>query len=79
MSRVWLAHNVANESWLKKSVELRLKDQWIARWRSNLSAKAICRDSPVYKRKYGFESFLTRLSRNNWIIVTKLRAITNCQ
>ncbi len=40
MSWLWITQNVPNVMWGKKAVELRLKDQWITTWRSNIETKS---------------------------------------
>ena len=40
MSWLWLSQQVPNVTWVKKAVQLRLRDQWIATWRSDLATES---------------------------------------
>lgn len=66
MSEVWVSQTVVNPTWFKKSVAIRLKDQWITTWNANLMSKSICSSYNIYKDIYCLEEYL--------IVLTKLRA-----
>ena len=77
MSWVWDSQTIVNPAWFKKAVEVRLKDQWITSWNSNLVSKSICCGYRIYKNIYCLEEYLVKLSKVNRIALTKLRASNN--
>lgn len=77
MSWLWLTQTVPNVNWVKKAVQLRLRDQWIATWRSNLLAKSLCDNYRVIKVDYGMECYLVKLQKNMRIVLARLRTLNN--
>ena len=77
MSGMWLLQEVPNTIWVKKAVEQRLKDQWIATWLNNLETKAICCNYKIVKMDYGVESYLTKMSKTDRITISKFRVCNN--
>lgn len=49
MSWLWLLQDVPNVTWVKKAVELIIRDQWVATWQSNLVTKILCIDYKIFK------------------------------
>ncbi|KAI3382690.1 hypothetical protein SNEBB_010922 [Seison nebaliae] len=74
MSDTWSAQMITNETWLKKALEQRLKDQFIARWYANLSEKAICRNYREYKEIFMLERYVSQLDKSNRISIAKFRS-----
>ena len=77
MSGFWLAQNVPNTVWFKKAVERKLMDQWISTWYHNLSINTICSNYNVFKVVYELEPYLTKLPKNNRILLTRFRTCNN--
>ena len=77
MSGAWLTQSVNNPRNFKKAIELRLKDQWITTWNTNLVMKNICSSYRMYKTVYGMEEYLVKLSKKCRIMISKLRACNN--
>ena len=77
MTGVWLSQNITNPLWLKKAVEVKLKDLWITTWYRNLSTKSICSSYKMYKQVYVREGYLMNLSKGNRILVARLRTGNN--
>lgn len=77
LSDVWLQREVANPVWLRKTIEQRLRDQWITRWYSNISLKSVCTTYVIFKSCYGMEGYITKLRTKSRIVLTKLRANNN--
>ena len=77
MSWLWLTQDVINVTWVKKAVQLRLRDQWIANWRSNLATKSLCNNYRMFKLDYGMECYIEKLQKTSRIYVTKLRTLNN--
>ena len=42
LSYIWLTQNFSNINWLKRTVEQRLKDQFLQKWRSELYSMTSC-------------------------------------
>lgn len=74
MSGFLLYQQVDNPEWLKKAVERKLKDHWIATWHSEILTKGVCRSYNMYKQLYVLEDYLLKLAKNIRIPLTKLRA-----
>ena len=77
MSGAWLTQSVNNPNSFKKAIEIRLKDQWITTWNTNLIMKNICNSYRMYKVVYVMEEYLVKLSMKNRIMLSKLRACNN--
>lgn len=77
MSWLWLTQTVPNVIWVKKAVELRLKDQWITTWRSNIETKSLCSNYRIIKLNYGMEDYILKMQKSNRILLTKLRTLNN--
>ena len=58
----------------KKTVEQRLRDQWITVWHNNLVNKSVCSSYKLFKEIYCLESYLLKLSSSNRKTVCRLRA-----
>ncbi len=57
MSRLWITQSVPNVMWVKKAVELRLKDHWITTWCTNTETKSLCSNYRIIKINYGMEDY----------------------
>ncbi len=78
MSWLWLTQGVPNVTWVKKAVQLRSRDQWIATWRSSLATKSLCNNYRMFKLDYGLESYIVKLQKTSRILLlTDLRTLTN--
>ena len=77
MSGAWLTQSVNNPNSFKKAIEIRLKDQWITTWNTNLIMKNICNSYRMYKVVYVMEEYLVKSSKKNRIMLSKLRACNN--
>lgn len=77
MSGIWLIQNVPNTVWFRKAVERKLMDQWISTWYHNLSANAICTNYIIFKGVFELEPYLTKLTKNSRILLTRFRTCSN--
>ncbi len=77
MSWLWLSQEVPKVALAKKAVQLRMRDQWIASWRSNLATKSICNTYRMFKLDYGMECYIVKLQKTSRILFTKLRTLIN--
>ena len=77
LSDVWLQQEVFNPVWLRKTIEQRLRDQWITQWYSNISLKSVYMTHVTFKNCYGMEEYLTKLRTKLRIVLGKLRTNNN--
>ena len=63
--------------WLCKSVEQRLKDQFIQKWREDLENHSSCDLYRIYKSKFEFERYLIQLPNKSRLYLTKFRTNNN--
>ena len=74
MSNVWKYQNQYPSEWISKSVEQKLKDQFIQLWSAEMfmSPKSLC--YRLYKTNFGFEKYISLLSPNLMFILCKFRS-----
>ncbi len=77
MSWLWLSQSVPNVIWVNEAVELRLRDQWITTWRSNIETKSLCSNYRIIKMNYGMEEYTVKMQKTSRILLTKLRTLNN--
>ena len=77
MSGLWLLQEIPNTKWVKKAVELKLKDQWLVAWRQNLQTKSLCSNYRMFKIDFGMEKYLSKLTKGDRILVAKFRTCNN--
>ena len=65
---ICLSHNVYNTTWFKKTVEMRLKDQWMTTWHHNVSTKTLCNNHNMFEVAYVMEVYLVKLPKSNSIL-----------
>ena len=64
-------------NYVLKSVELRLQDQFVQKWREELDSHTTCNLYKEYKVMFEMEKYLTCLSGKNIRALVKLRANNN--
>ncbi len=67
VSWLWITQSVPNVMWVKKAIELRLKDQWITTWRSNIETKSLCSNYRIFKTNYGMEDYIVKMQKSDRI------------
>ena len=58
MANIWQAQTFPNVVWLKKAVRLRLQDQFIQQWQTEVFNSDKCILYRAYKEVFGFEDYL---------------------
>ena len=58
LSYIWLTQKFSNTDWLKRTVEQRLKDQFLQKWRSELHSMTSCDIYVVFKQEFKLEKYL---------------------
>ena len=74
MSNVWQNQNQYHSIWISKSIEQKLKDQFIQLWSAEMfmSSKSLC--YRLFKTDFGFEKYISLLSPNLMFILCKFRS-----
>ena len=71
--------NAVNHKWLYNRLKIRLHDEYIQTWSSNVFHNDKCITYRIFKEVFEFESYLTLLPDRLRILFTQLRLVTqNC-
>lgn len=70
---MWDSQTIVYPAQFRKMMAIRLKDQWITSYNTNLMSKSICRSYKTYKHIYCWEDYIVKLSKANRIVLTNLR------
>ena len=73
LSNVWHFPNVVNHKWLNNCRKIRLHDEYIQTWSSNVLHNDKCITYRIFKEVFEFESYLTLLPERLRIIFTQFR------
>lgn len=58
LSYIWLNQSFSNANWLKGTVEQRLKDHLLQKWRSELNSMTLCDTYAEFKQEFTLEKYL---------------------
>ena len=73
MTNVWLNPNSVKHNWLKNAIELRLSDQYIHEWESQMNNMSSCITYRSIKPYFKQEKYLTLPNRSDRINLCKFR------
>jgi hypothetical protein len=77
-SNIWIMQGEnLNDKWLKKSLELRLKDQFIQNWSANVFESNKCLNYRIFKTKFEIEKYLTEIPFKLRKALTSFRCRSN--
>ena len=72
-SNIWDTQFYINETWLKKSVQLRLQDQYKQVWSTTVHESSKSVNYRIFKEIFEFEKYFDILDRNDCITLCKFR------
>ena len=76
LSNGWHFPNAVNHKWLNNCLKIRLHDEYIQTWSSNVFHNVNCITYRIFKEVFEFESYLTLLPERLRILFTQFR-LTN--